>query len=127
MANTAQPPPPHDNREAEARPDDATRLTPLYPPLTSGPICATIRKAPGVEPGLAELAGSSDVEKIIAAALDSRRNILVAGDAPATSAVVRALAAAIPTERRIISIGTQAKARPGLTEVAPTSDAAALL
>ena len=86
LANTATPPPPADNPVVEVRLPDGSRLTALFPPMTSAPVCATIRKAAVREVALGEIAGGADVETLLTAALASRRNILVAGDAHAAGA-----------------------------------------
>jgi Flp pilus assembly CpaF family ATPase len=127
LATTATPPPPGDNPVVDVRLADGTQITALFPPVTTAPVCAVIRKPALPEAALAELAGGGDVEKILTAALASRRNLLLAGDAHAVSTLAGALAAALPAERRIVSIGAGAKARPGWTDLTPLADPAPLV
>ena len=129
LANTAVPPPPGDNPVVDVRLPDGTHLTALFPPMTSAPVSAVIRKAQGPETTLSDLAGTSDVEKVLTAALAARRNILVGGDAQSAATLVAALAAALPSspEHRVVSIGAAAKARAGLLEIAPAGDLGGLL
>ena len=122
LATTATPPPPGDNPVVDVRLTDGTQITALFPPVTSSPVCAVIRKPALPQAELAELAGGGDVEKILLAALVSRRNLLLAGDAPAVSALAGALAGALPADRRVVSIGTGAKTRPGWTDLTPLAD-----
>jgi len=127
LATTATPPPPGDNPVVDVRLTDGTQVTALFPPVTTSPVCAVIRKPALPEAALAELAGDGDVEKILTAALVSRRNLLLAGDAHAVSALAGALAGALPAERRVVSIGAGAKARPGWTDLTPLADPAPLV
>ena len=129
LANTAVPPPPGDNPVVDVRLPDGTHLTALFPPMTAAPVSAVIRKSAGPEASLSDLAGTSDVEKILTAALAARRNILVGGDPPSAGTLVAALTAALPTapEHHVVSIGLPVKARTGLLEVAPTGDLGGLL
>jgi Flp pilus assembly CpaF family ATPase len=127
IANTANPPPAGDNPIVDVRLPDGTHVTALFPPVTTAPVCAVIRKATASEVPLADVAGSADVEKILTAALASRRNLLLAGDPYAVTTLAGALAGAFPAERRIVSIGAGAKSRPGWTELAPSGDPATLI
>jgi len=127
IANTAVPPPAGDNPVVDVRLPDGTHVTALFPPVTTAPVCAAIRKATVPETPLLDVAGSADIEKLLTTALASRRNLLLAGDAHAVSTLAGALAGAFPAERRIVSIGAGAKSRPGWTELAPIGDPAALI
>jgi pilus assembly protein CpaF len=127
IANTAVPAPPADNPVVDVRLPDGTRVTALFPPITSGSVCAAIRKSTLPDLAFAEMAGNGDVEKILGAAVASRRNLLLAGDGPALSAMAGALAGAFPTDRRIVSIGTAVKSRPGWIELSPGMDPAGLV
>ncbi|HEY8924099.1 MAG TPA: ATPase, T2SS/T4P/T4SS family [Polyangia bacterium] len=129
LANTAVPPPPGDNPVVDVRLPDGTHLTALFPPMTSAPVSAVIRKAQGPETTLSDLAGTSDVEKVLTAALAARRNILVGGDPQSATALMTALAAALPSspEHRVVSLGVAAKARAGLLEIAPAGELGGLL
>jgi len=127
LATTATPPPPGDNPVVDVRLTDGTQITALFPPVTTSPVCAVIRKPALPEAALAELAGGGDVEKILSAALVSRRNLLLAGDAHAVSTLAGALASALPVDRRVVSIGAGAKARPGWTDLTPLADPAPLV
>jgi pilus assembly protein CpaF len=127
IANTANPPPAGDNPVVDVRLPDGTHVTALFPPVTAAPVCAAIRKASLPETPLADVAGNADVEKILVAALASRRNLLLAGDAQAVSTLAGALAGAFPADQRVVSIGAGAKARTGWTDLSPTGDTAGLL
>jgi pilus assembly protein CpaF len=127
IANTANPPPAGDNPIVDVRLPDGTHVTALFPPITAAPVCAAIRKATVPESPLLEVAGSPDVEKLLTAALASRRNLLLAGDAQSVATLAGALAGAFPADRRVVSIGAGAKSRPGWTELAPTGDLPSLI
>lgn len=127
IASTATPPPPGDNPIVDVRLADGTQITALFPPVTAAPVCAAIRKGSLPEVPLADLAGGGDVEKILAGALASRRNLLLAGDPLALTTLANALTGALPPERRGVSIGVGTKARAGWTELAPIADAATLI
>ena len=127
IANTAVPPPAADNPVVDVRLPDGTRVTALFPPVTTGSVLAAIRKSTVPELTLGEVAGSSDVEKILVAALASRRNMLLSGDGPALTALAGALAAAFPPDRRVVSIGTAVRSRPGWMELGPGSEPGALV
>jgi len=113
----------------DVRLPDGTHLTALFPPMTSAPVSAVIRKSQGPDATLSDLAGTSDVEKVLTAALAARRNILVGGDPQSAAALVAALAAALPSapEHRVVSVGVPVKARTGLLEVAPAGEVGGLL
>jgi pilus assembly protein CpaF len=127
LANTANPPPPADNPIVDVRLPDGTQVTALFPPVTIGPIHAAIRKSLGPEVSLAEVAGGSDVEKIVATALASRRNILLAGDALSVTTLLGALAGAVPPDRRVVSVGLPTRSRVGWTEIVPGGDPGGVL
>ncbi len=127
IANTAVPPPPSDNPVVDVRLLDGTRVTALFPPITPGSVCAAIRKSTVPEIPLAEIAGSGDVERILTAALASRRNLLLGGETAAVAALAGALAGAFPAGRRIVSIGAGVKSRPDWIELGPGNDPAALV
>ena len=127
IANTAVPPPAADNPVVDVRLVDGTRVTALFPPITAGTVSATLRKSTVPEVTLAEIAGSADVEKIITAAVTSRRNLLLCGDGPACAALAGALAGVFPADRRVVSIGAGTKSRPGWIELGPGHDLPALV
>ena len=126
IANTAVPPPPSDNPIVDVRLLDGTRITALFPPITSGSVCAAIRKAATPELRLAEIAGSGDVESILRAAIASRCNLLLAGERPAVATLLSSLGEALPADRRVVSIGAGAKGRPGWIELGSGLDPAGL-
>jgi pilus assembly protein CpaF len=126
VASLAQPPPPPDNPVVDVRLGDGTRVTALFPPIVPAGATATIRKAALPEIALGAIAGSKDVEDILAAALESRRNLLLAGDAPSIASLAGAIAGAIPADRRVVSIGAGVKSRPGWVELTASADPAAL-
>ncbi|MES1165022.1 MAG: hypothetical protein ABUR63_04650, partial [Verrucomicrobiota bacterium] len=121
------PPPAADNPVVDVRLLDGTRVTALFPPIAAASVTATIRKAGAAEVPLADAAGSGDVEKILSAAVASRRNLLLCGDAPAISALAGALAATFPAERRVVSVGTGVKSHPGWIDLANAGDPAGLV
>jgi pilus assembly protein CpaF len=127
MANTAVPPPPSENPVVDVRLLDGTRVTALFPPISPGPVCAVIRRSTLSELPLGDVAGGSDVERILVAAVQSRRNLLVCGDAAALTASLGALAGACPRNHRIVSVGAGIKSRPGWIELGPGNDPAALV
>jgi len=127
LASTATPPPPGDNPIVDVRLGDGTQITALFPPVTSAPVCAALRKAALPEISLGDLSGGGDVEKILSSAIASRRNLLLAGDAQAVTALAGALALAVPSERKVVSIGASVKARPGWTELAQVNDVGTLI
>jgi pilus assembly protein CpaF len=127
LANTAMPPPPSENPVVDVRLLDGTRVTALFPPIAPGPVCAVIRKSTLSELPLGEVAGGVDIERILIAAVQSRRNILLCGDAPAVATMLGVLAGICPKNRRVVSIGAGIKSRPGWIELAPGNDPAALV
>jgi pilus assembly protein CpaF len=127
LANTAVPPPPSDNPVVDVRLPDGTRVTALFPPITPLSVCAAIRKSTVPELSLAEVSGHGDVERILTAALASRRNILLAGDRPALAALAGAMGGAIPAGSQVLSIGAGTRYRPGWIELGPGGEPAALI
>lgn len=126
IANTAVPPPPADNPVVDVRLVDGTRLTALFPPITVGSVSAVIRKVAMPELPLAEVAGGTDVETILRAAITSRRNLLLVGDLPAVAALFATLGEAVPAERTVVSIGGPTRARAGWIELGMGPDPASL-
>jgi pilus assembly protein CpaF len=127
ISNMAVPPPASDNPVVDVRLLDGTRVTALFPPIAPASVCAAIRKSAAVDVSLGDVAGSGDVEKILRAALQSRRNLLLAGDGATISTLLGALAGAIPPTRRTVGIGTGVKARPGWMELGLATDPAGLV
>jgi pilus assembly protein CpaF len=127
LANTAVPPPPSDNPVVDVRLADGTRVTALFPPITPLSVCAAIRKSTVPELSLSALCGNGEVEQILTVAVASRRNILVAGDRPAVTALAGAMASAIPPERQVVSIGAGARYRARWIELSPGGEPAALI
>jgi pilus assembly protein CpaF len=132
LATTALPPPAPDNPVVDVRLIDGTRMAAVFPPAAPGGVCAVIRKPALPERSLADLNPQSptpsEIQVLLDAAMNGMRNILVTGDAGAVSAVLGALGAAIPADRRVVSVGAGlVRARPGWTELAASSDMAALI
>jgi type IV secretion system protein VirB11 len=68
------------------------------------------------------------VQVVLEAAVRGLRNLMVTGDAGAVTAVLGALAGAIPSERRVVSVGASlGRARAGWTELAGGVDMAGLV
>jgi pilus assembly protein CpaF len=129
IANTAVPPPPPENPVVDVRLPDGTHLQAVFPPASPRGVVAAIRKPALAERALADLCppGAKELETLLEAAVTARRNLICTGDADAVTALLAALAGAIPAERRAVSIGgAPAKARAGWTELAPTADMPAL-
>jgi pilus assembly protein CpaF len=129
IANTAVPPPPPENPVVDVRLPDGTHLQAVFPPAAPRGVVAAIRKPALAERALADLCppGAKELETLLEAAVNARRNLLCTGDADAVTALLAALAGAVPAERRAVSIGgAPAKARAGWTELAPTADMPAL-
>jgi len=127
LATTAIPPPASDNPVVDVRLVDGTRIAAAFPPAAPAGICAVIRKPALPDRSIADLnpGGStpSEVQLVLEAAVRSGRNLLITGDSAAVTAVVGALAMAIPTERRVVSVGAaQGRARAGWTELAAGPD-----
>jgi pilus assembly protein CpaF len=129
IANTAVPPPPPENPVVDVRLPDGTHLQAVFPPAAPRGVVAAIRKPALAERTLGDLCppGAKELETLLAAAVTARRNLICTGDADAVTALLAALAGAIPAERRVVSIGgAPPKARAGWTELAPTADMPAL-
>jgi pilus assembly protein CpaF len=125
IANTAVPPPPPDNPVVDVRLPDGTRLAAVFPPAAPRGIAAALRKPGLAERAVADLcpAGARELVTILEAAVATQRNLLCTGDAAAVTALVSALAGAIPAERRVVVVGGgPARARPGWTELLPAGD-----
>ena len=132
LATTAVPPPPPDNPVVDVRLVDGTRISAAFPPASPVGICAVIRKPALPERSLVELnphaVTPSEVQVVLEAALVGLRNILVTGDAGAVTAVLGALAATIPSDRRVVSVGGGlGRTRAGWTELTITLDMGALI
>jgi pilus assembly protein CpaF len=132
IATTALPPPPPDNPVVDVRLIDGTRISAVFPPIAPAGVCAVIRKPALPQRSLAELgpegAVPSEVQVVLDAAMNGRCNILVTGDAPAVTAVLGALGAGIPAERRVVSVGAGlVRSRPGWTELVSSADMPALI
>ncbi|MEA2699271.1 MAG: pilus assembly protein CpaF, partial [Myxococcales bacterium] len=132
LANTAVPPPPPDNPVVDVRLPDGTRLAAVFPPAAVAGVCGSIRKASLPMHSLAELGAAGGLTKeaqaIIEAALAAQRNLLVTGDAGSVATLLGAIAAALPSGRRVVSLGANAgQARPGWTELAPVGDLPGLI
>jgi pilus assembly protein CpaF len=132
LATMAIPPPAPDNPVVDVRLVDGTRIAAAFPPAAPAGICAVIRKPALPDRSLADLnpggATPSEVQVVLEAAVRSLRNVMVTGDASAVTAVLGALAAAIPTERRVVSVGAGlGRARGGWTELAAGADMAGLV
>jgi pilus assembly protein CpaF len=130
LANTAVPPPPPDNPVVDVRLPDGTRIAAVFPPVSSAGVVGSVRRPGLPERTLADLvpAGGADIQMLLGAVVATRRNLLVTGDSSAVAALLGALAGAIPTERRVVSIGAGlARARAGWTDLAPSADMPALV
>jgi Flp pilus assembly CpaF family ATPase len=132
LATMAIPPPAADNPVVDVRLVDGTRIAAAFPPAAPAGICAVIRKPALPDRSLADLnpgsATPSEVQVVLEAAVRGLRNVLVTGDGGAVTAVLGALAAAIPSERRVVSVGASlGRARAGWTELAAGADMAGLV
>jgi pilus assembly protein CpaF len=130
LANTAVPPPAPDNPVVDVRLPDGTRLAAVFPPVSPLGVVGSIRRPAQVERALVDLIppGAKDVQTLLEAAVAGQRNLLLTGDTVAIAALGGALAALIPTERRVVSIGSGlARARAGWTELSPTADLSGLI
>ncbi len=125
LANTAVPPPPPDNPVVDVRLPDGTRLAAVFPPASVAGVCGSIRRAALTVKSLAEL---KEAQTLIEAALAAQRNLLVTGDAGSVATLLGAIAGALPSGRRVVSLGTSAGPQgAGWTELAPVGDLAALI
>src|SRR6185369_1050687 len=96
------------------------RLSAVFPPVSPAGVVGSIRRAATVERPLSELVppGAKDVQTLLEAAMAAQRNLLLTGDAAALPALATALAALVPAERRVVSIGSPAaRARAGWTDL----------
>jgi pilus assembly protein CpaF len=93
----------------EGRLTDGSRVIAVLPPLAVRGPCLTIRKPQGAGPTLAALAQrgalSSAMAEFLELALRARRNVAVSSTQPAAGqTLLAALAAAIPSEERLVSV-----------------------
>jgi pilus assembly protein CpaF len=130
IANAAVPPPPPENPVVDVRLPDGTRVAAVFPPASPRGVVAVVRK-PGVpERALGDLcpAGARELQTLLEAAVATQRNLLCTGDAGALAALMSAIAGAIPSDRRAVSLGGGlGRARTGWTDLAPTPDMPALV
>jgi pilus assembly protein CpaF len=124
LANMAVPPPAPDNPVVDVRLADGTRLAAVFPPVSPTGVVGTIRRAALTDRALVDLIppGAKDLQTLLEAAVAGQRNVLLTGDAAALAALAGALAALIPADRRVVSIGGGGRARPGWTDLAPAAD-----
>jgi len=130
IANTAVPPPAPDNPVVDVRLSDGTRLAAVFPPVSPVGVVGSIRRPAQTERALVDLLppGAKDVQTLLEAAVASQRNLLLTGDLSATGALAGALAALIPSGKRVVAIGGGVvRARVGVTELQPTGDLGALV
>jgi pilus assembly protein CpaF len=130
IANTAVPPPSPDNPVVDVRLPDGSRLAAVFPPIAASGVVGSIRRAPQTERALIDLIppGAKDVQTLLEAAVAGQRNLLLTGDASALPALATALAALVPADRRVVSLGGPlARGRAGWIELHPAGDLAALV
>ncbi len=132
LATTAIPPPAPDNPVVDVRLVDGTRIAAAFPPVAPAGICAVIRKPVLPDRTLGELnPGSvtpSEVQVVLEGAVKGVRNVLVTGDSAAVGVVLGALAAAIPADRSVVSVGAGlGRARAGWIELAASADMSGLV
>jgi len=132
LATTAIPPPAADNPVVDVRLVDGTRIAAAFPPAAPAGICAVIRKPVLPDRALGELnpgaVTPSEVQVVLEGAVKGVRNVLVTGDSAAVGVVLGALAAAIPAERSVVSVGAGlGRARAGWTELAASNDMSGLV
>jgi pilus assembly protein CpaF len=130
IANTAVPPPAPDNPVVDVRLPDGSRLAAVFPPIATAGVVGSIRRAPQTERALVDLIppGAKDVQTLLEAAVAGQRNLLLTGDAAALPALATALAALVPADRRVVSVGGPlARGRAGWIELQPAGDLAALV
>jgi len=96
---------------------DGSQLRALYPPLVATGVVASLRRAHLPSASLADVAGHKDVASVLEAALQARRSVLVVGAHPAALLLMGALAQALPSDRRVVGMGTGLEGRPGWIEV----------
>lgn len=128
-ANTAYPPPAPDNPVVDVRLPDGTHLCAAFPPAAANGLVASIRKPVLPDRSLVDLipGGNKDVLALFDAAIAARRSLVVTGHAAAIPAVLGALAAAIPADRRVVGIGAGGRGRSGWADLAPTADMSTLV
>jgi len=132
LATTAIPPPAADNPVVDVRLVDGTRIAAAFPPAAPAGICAVIRKPVLPDRTLSDLnpggVTPSEVQVVLEGAVKGVRNVLVTGDSAAVGVVLGALAAAIPAERSVVSVGAGlGRARAGWTELAASNDMSGLV
>jgi pilus assembly protein CpaF len=130
IANTAVPPPSPDNPVVDVRLSDGTRLCAVFPPVSPVGVVGSIRRPAQTERALVDFLppGAKDVQTLLEAAVAGQRNLLLTGDLSAIGALAGALAALIPSGKRVVAIGGGVvRARPGVTELQPTGDLGALV
>ncbi|HVZ75101.1 MAG TPA: FHA domain-containing protein [Polyangia bacterium] len=130
LANMASPPPSSDNPVVDVRLPDGSRLVAVFPPVSAGGVVGSIRRAPQTEQALVDLIppGAKDLQTLLDAAVVGQRNVLVTGDAAALPALTTALAALVPSDRRVVSIGgALARGRAGWIELQPAGDPTAIV
>ncbi|HEX4404277.1 MAG TPA: FHA domain-containing protein [Polyangia bacterium] len=130
IANTAVPPPSPDNPVVDVRLSDGTRLAAVFPPVSPVGVVGSIRRPAQTERALVDLLppGAKDLQSLLEAAVMGQRNLLLTGDLSAVGALAGALAALIPSGKRVVAIGGGVvRARPGVTELQPTGDLGALV
>ncbi|HEY2900754.1 MAG TPA: ATPase, T2SS/T4P/T4SS family [Polyangia bacterium] len=132
LANTALPPPAPDNPVVDVRLPDGTRIAAIFPPAAVAGVCGSIRKPALPVHSLAELGAAGGLSKeaqlVIEAGLTAQRNLLITGDPGSVSALLGAVAAAIPSGRRVVSLGAGAgQPGAGWTELAPVGDLASVI
>jgi pilus assembly protein CpaF len=130
IANTAVPPPSPDNPVVDVRLPDGSRLAAVFPPVATSGVVGSIRRAPQTERALVDLIppGAKDVQTLLEAAVAGQRNLLLTGDASALPALATALAALVPANRRVVSLGGPlSRGRAGWIDLHPAGDLAALV
>jgi pilus assembly protein CpaF len=130
LANSTVPPPSPDNPIVDVRFPDGTRLSAVFPPVSPSGVVGSIRRPLAGERALVDLVppGAKDVQTLLEAAVAGRRNLLLTGDVGALPTLAAALAALIPGDRRVVSIGGHAaRTRAGWTELQPSADVAGLV
>jgi pilus assembly protein CpaF len=111
---------------------DGTRIAAVFPPASPTGVCASIRKAALPDQSLSELGPAGTMTKeaqtVLEAALAGQRNVLVTGDTGAVAALLGAIAAAVPADKRVVSIGAALpRAKAGWTEFPPAGDMPGLI
>jgi pilus assembly protein CpaF len=130
LANTAFPPPAPDNPVVDVRLADGTRLSAVFPPAAPAGVVASLRRPVLVEHAIADLipGSSKDALALFEGAMATRRNLLVTGDVTALPHALGALSAAIPADRRVVTIAAALpRARGGWIDLASSADMSGLL